>query len=192
MTDQENNLPQHKDDFGRVYDLDDPSPYFTALRPADYRMPAVLAAALKSIFGKTVKAREADDSLKLLDLGCGYGVVGALLRHDVSMSDLYAHFGARSWEPADGRSYWASDAGYFAKRCDTQRRYEIGGIDIAGVALEYAEALGFIDEAFHENLLDHRPSPAFEGFIQGLDVVVGKRLAGWRAASGLRPHSRCR
>ena len=172
MTDQENNLPQHKDDFGRVYDLDDPSPYFTALRPADYRMPAVLAAALKSIFGMTVKAREADDSLKLLDLGCGYGVVGALLRHDVSMSDLYAHFGARSWEPADARNYWASDAGYFSKRRDEQMKFDIGGTDIAGVALEYAAALGFIDEVFHENLLEHPPSPAFAGFIRGLDVVV--------------------
>ena len=49
MTVPTDNLPRHKDDFDRVYDLEDPSPYFTSLRPSDYRMPAVLAGALTAI-----------------------------------------------------------------------------------------------------------------------------------------------
>ena len=49
MTVPTDNLPRHKDDFDRVYDLEDPSPYFTSLRPSDYRMPAVLASALTAI-----------------------------------------------------------------------------------------------------------------------------------------------
>ena len=40
MTEPTDSLPRHKDDFDRVYNLEDPSPYFTALRPSDYRMPA--------------------------------------------------------------------------------------------------------------------------------------------------------
>ena len=30
----------HKDDFDRVYNLEEPSPYYTGLRPSDYCMPA--------------------------------------------------------------------------------------------------------------------------------------------------------
>ncbi len=172
VTDEEDILPKHKDDFGRVYDLEDPSPYFTALRPADYCIPGVLAATLKAIHGTVVRAREAGDTLKLLDFACGYGVIGALLRHDVSMHDLYAHFGARTWRPADARSYWASDAAYFSARRHEPVRFEIGGTDIAGVALEYAAALGFLDELFPENLIDETPSESFQRFIRGLDLVV--------------------
>ena len=49
MSNPSNSLPRHKDDFDRVYNVEDPSPYFTALRPSDYRMPAVVAGALKDI-----------------------------------------------------------------------------------------------------------------------------------------------
>ena len=41
MTDSISSLPRHKDDFGRVCDLEDPSPCFTALRPSDDRTPVV-------------------------------------------------------------------------------------------------------------------------------------------------------
>ena len=33
MAEPIDSLPRHKDDFGRVYDLEDPSPCFTALGP---------------------------------------------------------------------------------------------------------------------------------------------------------------
>ena len=172
MTNPQDSLPRHKNDFGRVYDLEDPSPYFTALGPADYRMPGVLATTLQSMHGSIVKTRAADDTLKLLDFGCGYGVVGALLRHDLSVRDLYTHFGARTWVAGDARVYWESDSVYFSQTRDEPVSFEIGGTDIAGVALEYAHALGFIDQVFHENLLEHPPSPTFKSFIRGVDVVV--------------------
>ena len=38
MTDPTDSLPKHKDDFGRVCDLEYPSPCFTALRPLRTRV----------------------------------------------------------------------------------------------------------------------------------------------------------
>ena len=141
MTDSTDSLPRHKDDFDRVYDLDDPSPYFTALIPADYRMPAVLAGALKTVHRPVCAARGTGDTLRVLDFACGYGVVGALLRHDVSMAEIYARYGGRRWRPADARSHWEADASFFAARREAGTAFEIGGIDIAGTALEYAQTL---------------------------------------------------
>lgn len=167
-------LPTHKDDFGRVYDLDDPSPYFTALRPSDYRMPAVLAGALKTIHGPVCAARRAtdDDTLRVLDFACGYGAVGALLRHDVSMPALYARYGERRWRPADARRHWEADAAFFAARRAEPAGFELGGTDIAGTALEYAQAMGFLDRTFHENLGERAPSEALTRFLQSVDLVV--------------------
>lgn len=172
MTDSTDSLPKHKDDFDRVYDLEDPSRYFTALRPSDYRMPAVLADALKAIHRQVSAARDAGGTLRVLDFACGYGAIGALLRHDVSMAGIYARYGERSWRPVDARRYWEADIVHFAARREASATFEIGGTDIAGVALEYAVALGFLDRTFHENLVDQAPSEALTRFLHGVDLVV--------------------
>ena len=163
---------KHKDDFDRIYDLEDPSPYFTALRPADYRMPAVLAGALRAIHHPVSAARDAGDVLRVLDFACGYGVIGALLRHDVSMPEIYTRYGERHWRPIDARRYWEADAAFFAARREESVTFEIGGIDIAGAALEYAAALGFLDRTFQENLIDHAPGEGLRRFLHGVDLVV--------------------
>ena len=166
------NLPTHKDDFGRVYDLEDPSPYFTALCPADYRMPAVLARTLNAIHRPVASARSTGGELRLLDFACGYGVIGALLRHSVSMADMYAWYGERQWQPTDSRRFWSADAAFLDARRSEAPRFEIGGVDIAGTALEYASAMGFVDRVFHENLVERSPSDALRRFVQGADLVV--------------------
>ena len=61
---------------------------------------------------------------------------------------------------------------FFAARRAQAAPFEIGGIDVAGTALAYAETLGFIDRAFHENLLDHAPSGGLARFLGGVDLVV--------------------
>ena len=176
MTDPTDSLPKHKDDFDRVYDLEDPSPYFTALRPSDYRMPAVLAGTLKAIHRQVRVARDAGGTLRVLDFACGYGAIGALLRHDISMAEIYARYGERRWRPVDARRYWEADAAFFAVRRAARREaseaFEIGGADIAGVALEYAAALGFLDRTFHENLVEDAPSGELKRFLRGVDLVV--------------------
>ena len=172
MTAPTDNLPRHKDDFGRVYDLEDPSPYFNALRPSGYRMPAVLAGALKALHAPVCAARGTDGTLRVLDFACGYGAVGALLRHDLSMPELFARYGERRWQPAEARRYREADAAFFAARRAEPATFEIGGVDVAGTALEYAEALGFLDRTFHENLIDDVPSEALRLFLDGVDLVV--------------------
>ena len=165
-------LPKHKHDFGRVYDLEDPSPYYTALRPGDYRMPQVLARTLKALHYPMASARGAGHCLRMLDFACGYGAIGALLRHDISMHDIFERYGQRHWHRADKRTYWRSDIDFFSPWRNESVRYEIGGTDIAGVALEYAQALGFLDEVFHENLIEAVPSNRFRDFIRGTHLIV--------------------
>ena len=172
MTDSTDSLPKHKDDFDRVYDLEDPSRYFAALRPSDYRMPEVLAGVLQAVHRPVCAARGAGDTLRVLDFACGYGAVGALLRHDISMAAVYARYGARHWRPVDARRYWEADAAFFAARREASASVEIGGVDIAGVALEYAAALGFVDRTFHENLAESAPSGALMRFLGDVDLIV--------------------
>ena len=172
MSDPSDSYTQHAALFTRVYDLDDPSPYFSTLRPTGYRMPVALAAALEAIHAPLSAVRGAGHSLRLLDFACGYGAIGALLRHDVSMAEIYARYGERQWQPEDARRYWEADAAFFAARRAERAAFEIAGIDIAGNALDYASAQGFVDRAFHENLVDDAPGDGLKCFLRGVDLVV--------------------
>ena len=70
----------------------------------------------------------------------------------------------RPFPDVDARRHWDADAAFFAARRAESVTFEIGGADVADVALEYAEALGFLDRAFHENLIDHGPSEELKLF----------------------------
>ena len=165
--------PKHKDEFDRIYDLEDPGPYYRALSPADYRMPGVLGSLIKAIHPLLSKARgKADGVVRVLDFGCGYGANGALLRHRASMADLYAYYAGRAWQPGDGRANWARDRRYFEARRFGDDGYFIGGVDIAGNALAYALELGFIDRAFHEDLVSDVPSAACSRFLSSVDLII--------------------
>lgn len=172
MSDPSDSYTQHKALFVRVYDLDDPSPYFAALRPSGYRMPVALVSALEAIHAPLGAQRGAGDTLRVLDFACGYGVIGALLRHDVSMEGIFARYGERAWRAEDGRRHWEQDAAFFAARLREGAAFEIGGIDIAGNALDYACSLGFVDRAFCENLVEDTPSEGLRDFLRGVDLVV--------------------
>ncbi len=159
-------------DFDRLYDLDDPSPYFTALRPLDYRMPAVLAGALEAMTTPLRAARGAGDVLKVLDFACGYGAIGALLRHALTLPQLYARYGERRWRPEEARRYWEADRAFFGARRRETPGFEIAGVDVAGAALAYAAAVGFVDRAFREDLVERAPGDGLTRFLQGVDLVV--------------------
>ena len=189
MNDSLDSYTRHAAHFVRVYDLDDPSPYFAALGPSGYRMPAALAAALEAIHVPLGAVRGAGAGLRVLDFACGYGVIGALLRHDVSMAEIYAWYGERAWRPEEGRRYWEQDAAHFAARRREGAAFEIGGIDIAGNALDYAVALSFVDRAFHEDLVEDAPSDGLRAFLSGVDLVVESGALGVGAAGRVRAHS---
>ena len=64
------------------------------------------------------------------------------------MPGIYTRYGERQWRPSDARRYWSAGTAFFAARREARADFEIGGTDIAGVALEYAAALGFLDRPF--------------------------------------------
>ena len=54
MSDPSDSYTQHAALFTRVYDLDDPSPYFSTLRPIGYRMPVALAGRWRQSMRRSV------------------------------------------------------------------------------------------------------------------------------------------
>ncbi len=163
--------PRHKDDFGRVYDLEDPRPYFRALQGSDYRMPGALCRFLRRIRPRITAAR-GKKTLRILDFAGGYGTNGALLKHRLSMRELYARFERGTWLPVDGRANWNGDRRFFEARRRSRAGFEVCGLDIATTALEYALCTGLNDRVFSEDLSAGPPSATLRAYAATVDIVV--------------------
>ncbi len=103
---------QNKANFDHVYDLPDPRGYFEALGSLDYLAPEHGRRLFPTLL-QELRAGGGPDGV--LDLCCSYGVNAALLGHDLTLKDLYAHYA--SPELADfpteglleaGRAFYAS------------------------------------------------------------------------------------
>ena len=85
-----NEINEAKANMDHIYDQADPRSYFRELRKLDYAIPD----AAKPIFQKLIAnlRLRRNDHVHILDLGCSYGVNAALLKHDLSMPELYDHW----------------------------------------------------------------------------------------------------
>lgn len=154
-----------KASFDDIYDAPDPGPYFSTLRPLDYRIPHFaqpvirrLVAELRRVLGR--------EKIAVLDLCSGYGVNGALLRHDADLDDLY-----RFYADDVSRSPEAARAALDPLRRE-DHALRIIGQDVAGRALAYAKGAGFVDAALQANLETDDLTAAQAEQIREADLVT--------------------
>ncbi len=170
------------DDTGKVvlddiYNQPDPRPYFTTLGELDYNIPE----AARPVFAHIIEAyRSVKDtrSIKVVDLGCSYGVNAALMKTEMTLPDLYRHYSDEAVEDLDRSSLVALDRRIFAGEAAASDITVIG-LDAARNALRYAEQAGIIDGQVHANLEADPLSPEHESLLSGADLVVSTGCIGY-------------
>ncbi|WP_308310970.1 hypothetical protein [Streptomyces sp. GbtcB6] len=151
-------------------------------------------------------ARRTAGPATVLDLCCSYGINAALLNHDLTLEDLYAHYTSPQATELTTAELIEWDRAYYAahRRPDPAR---VIGLDAAPCAISYAHAVGLLDEGFAENLETMPPSPALRqavGHTRLITVTGGASFLSpltfeslldcvhgpvWVAAFVLRTHS---
>lgn len=164
--------------FDDIYDLPDPRAYFSRLAPYEYEIPH----HAQRVFRRTLAARRASatpgpdggDGFTVLDLCCSYGVNAALLNHDLTLADLYAHYAGPATAELSTSELVDVDKEFYAarRRPDAVR---LIGVDTAANATAYALAVGLLDEAYAENLERVPPSHGLARAMAdvGLITVTG-------------------
>ncbi|MBV2153181.1 hypothetical protein RZ50_010070 [Kitasatospora sp. SUK 42] len=106
-----------------------------------------------------------------MDICCSYGINAALLNHDLTLDDLYAHYTSPQAAALTTAELTAWDRSYYAahRRPDAAR---VIGLDIATNAVSYARAVGILDDAFDENLETAPPSAALLGAVRNTDLIT--------------------
>ncbi|TCS60538.1 hypothetical protein [Varunaivibrio sulfuroxidans] len=165
-----------KANMDHIYNQSDPRAYFSELKKLDYAIPQIA----KPVFQKLIRylQRRRDDTLHVLDLGCSYGVNAALLKHELSLKDLYAHWGQKSLTEATSQEVIEKDQRFFAN-LDAPENIEVIGLDQAEHAIEFAEDIGLLDEGLAVNLEnDALPAQACET-LASVNLVTSTGCVGY-------------
>ncbi|MEW1928516.1 hypothetical protein [Streptomyces sp. NPDC088360] len=174
MTGARTTTPAGKTRFDDIYDEPDPRAYFRTLAPLEYEIPH----QAQDVFRDTLAQRSAERGTHLpvtvLDLCCSYGINAALLNHDLTLADLYAHYTSAETAALTRGELIESDKEFYASR----RRADavpVIGLDTAENATRYALEVGLLDEAYAENLERHPPSAGLRDAVGrvGLITVTG-------------------
>ena len=157
-----------KANFDGVYDLPDPRGYFQALGALDYRAPEHgrrVFSALLALIG------EDESRSKVLDLCCSYGVNAALLKHDLTLDDLYARYASAEIADLSAGELATADARFYAGP-KVHASPQVVGTDLAANAVSYALRAGLLDDGTSENLEEGEPSEALRRAARGARLVT--------------------
>ena len=165
-----------KADMDYIYDQPDPRAYFRELRKLDYAIPG----GAKPIFQKLIShlQRQRNNAVHVLDLGCSYGVNAALLKHGLSMPELYEHWGKKELVEATPEEVIACDQCFF-DNLDEHPDILVTGLDQAESAVAFAEEAGLLDKGLAVNLeTESLPEAAIENLAQ-VDLMISTGCVGY-------------
>ncbi len=106
-----------------------------------------------------------------LDLCCSYGVNAALLGHDLTLEDLYAHYASPELAGLPTEGLLEADRAFYAGHRNGGPS-GIVGADSAANAVRYALRAGLLEAGLGEDLERAEPSGDFRGSVGGVGLVT--------------------
>ncbi len=165
-----------KSDFDSIYNAPDPRQYCRTLSKLDYRIPA----EAKPVFRSLIHALQADgrDNVRLVDLGCSYGINAALLKYGMHLGAFFKRYTTPNMQSAAPRDVLTREVAFFDGHTEDEA-LEIVGVDVAARALGFAETVGLLDETIDQNLEDQPLSEASRELVEGTDLIISTGCVGY-------------
>jgi hypothetical protein len=160
-----------------IYNDPDPRPYFSTLMGLEYMIPG----QAESVFRRVIDAHRTQtgqDGVNLLDIGCSYGVNAAILKHGLSMGELYARYAGEAAASLDRDELIAQDQIFYANHM-VDADLDITGVDVADNAVSYAVESRMLDGGVAADLeTGPVPRSAFDA-VAGADLVISTGCIGY-------------
>ncbi len=170
---QINEVKANMDD---IYNQADPRAYFGELKKLAYSIPGVAKPLFRKLISDLKRRRH--DTVHILDLGCSYGVNAALLKYDLSMRDLYEHWGQKRLTDATPEEVVECDQRFFSDLGEP-KDIEVIGIDQAENAIAFSEEVGLLDGGLAANL-ENEPVPvSAEEELASVNLVISTGCVGY-------------
>lgn len=169
-------INEEKANFDSIYTSDDPRQYFSRLGGLDYIIPHLAQPIIEQV----VRARGAvqTEPVTVLDLGCSYGVNGALMKYAVSFDALQQRYIAPALQQLSSRELLMLDQAYY-RSWPRNEGVRVIGLDVSENAVRYAQQSGTVDLGFAANLEMRDPLPREAAALADVDLIVSTGCVGY-------------
>jgi hypothetical protein len=163
-------------DFHRIYKARDPRSYFKVSSQLGYTLPELAAPVLFQLVGQLI--RQKGRPVTILDIGCSYGILAAIMRYGLNLKQLRDRYAAGPIQALSSDHLVSYDANYFAgwPRSDDVRFI---GLDCSAAAVAYALRVGLIEEGLVVDLETDVPNQRACSVISRVDLIVSIGAVGY-------------
>ena len=164
-----------KASFDAAYSAPTPHRYLHNMTAVDYRMADYMNPFLSAIVDASVTPAE---PVRVLDLGCSYGVSGALLKTDCSYQELAEFF---RHEASSEYSSCVVESKRWLESHVAREDVEVVGFDSSAEAIRFATASRMIDEGIARNLEENESELTEDerSLIRQCDVLLSTGVIGY-------------
>jgi SAM-dependent methyltransferase len=169
-------INENKVNFDELYSKEDPREYFKYLGHLDYIIPHLA----QPVFDQIIRERAArqDKPVTVLDLGCSYGVNGALTKYALDYEALRLRYTAPAFQSLSSAAMLELDRCFY-RSWPKQDHVRVIGLDVSENAVRYAQACGAVDVGLAMDLETRDPLPNEEVVFEDVDVVISTGCVGY-------------
>ena len=173
MSSQRPSLNEYKADFTSSYNEKMPHKYFVTMQSLEYQIPENAQPNIEFLIEYIKKKRPG--IVSILDLGCSYGVLSALIQFRIPLKVLYERYKSISMRDMS----YESESRWYASQ---SRRTDLTfyGIDISENAIDFATSVGLLADGVATNLEDDSNTPdQLSRLPQDLDLIISTGCVGY-------------
>jgi hypothetical protein len=169
-------LNEIKSDFSEIYADTDPREYFRVLGQLDYIIPHLA----QPVFDQLIRARAEiqDAPVTVLDLGCSYGLNGALMKYALRYDALRSRYTDPALKALPADTLRELDR-HFYRSWPKHPRVRVIGLDPSENAVRYGESVGTMDIGLPLDLESRDPSPEQARALESVDLIVSTGCVGY-------------
>ena len=166
-----------KIDLTNIYDRPDPRSYYTTLRRLKYMIPETAKPVFQNVIDAYRSIRN-KRKVRIVDVGCSYGINDAMLKGDLEMDQLYSLYTAEGTKTARKDQLLARDRS-FMNDVVKDEDLEVVGLDASASAIKYAVEAKLLDDGVAADLETAPPSPEVAAVLDDTDLVISTGCIGY-------------
>jgi SAM-dependent methyltransferase len=166
----------NKANFETIYRMPDPREYFRVLYGLDYVIPDLSKSIFRSLIEGCQRLR--GKRLKVLDIGCSYGINPALIRFPVDIQRLANRYASTDMQAISPSRLANFDRHYFYSWPELVDADFIGA-DCSHAAVAYAQDVGLIEAGVSSDLERAAPDEVEAENLRGLDMIISTGCIGY-------------
>lgn len=157
--------------FDETYNRPDARAYYRMLWQLGYRNHANAVPVFRALLDEITQLRGLT-APHVFDFASSYGIVTALMKHEISAQDFLGRYSDRALDGFDAAGMVAADRTWLDGKPRHAPAARFSALDVAGNAVTYGKAIGLFEQGFVEDLQSNNPSRALTFCLADVDLIV--------------------